>query len=241
MLRVCVAEFGLDSELVADTVEIRRGGGGASAVEQLWGLIYADDAGIVSRSSTGLEKMMLIIVGAAGSFGLMVSEPKTEIMCLLPRRMEKCQFTIKAAGQRYKQTDKFVYLGATMCESRKVDAELSNRIGQAWACYTRNGESVYDRRELTIELKARPLKAEVVETLLYGCTTWGMSLANYNILNGAHRKFLTRIIGWRKHKRTGRPLPYAEALIRAGCAETIEATARKRRLLFGGLVVRMGD
>ena len=29
----------------------------------------------------------------------MVSEPKTEIMCLLPRGMEECQFTINAAGQ----------------------------------------------------------------------------------------------------------------------------------------------
>ena len=69
-------------------------------------------------------------------------------------------------GQIYKQTDKFVYLGATMCESGKVEAELSNRIGRAWACYRRNGELVHDKRELTIELKARLLNAEVVETLL---------------------------------------------------------------------------
>ena len=60
-------------------VEIRRGRdgtGGASAVEKLWGLIYAEDAGIVSRSSTEIEKMMSIIVRVAGLFGLMVSEPK---------------------------------------------------------------------------------------------------------------------------------------------------------------------
>ena len=66
-------------------------------------------------------------------------------------------------------------------------------------------------------------------------------MANYTTLNGTHRKFLARIVGWRKVKRTDRPLSYAEALTRAGCSETIEATVCKRRLLFGGLVVRMGD
>ena len=45
----------------------------------------------------------------------------------------------------------------------------------------------------------------------------------------------------RRRDRTDRPLSFAEALPRAGCADTIEATVRKRRLLFGGLVVRMGD
>ena len=85
-----------------------------------------------------------------------------------------------------------------------------NRIGRAWAWFRRNGESVYDRRELPIELNARLVKVEVVETLLHGCATWGLSAANYAVLNGAHRKFLTRVIGWRKVKRTDRPLSYAE-------------------------------
>ena len=42
-------------------------------VQRLWGMLYADDAGIVSRSSEGLEKMMTVIVTACSSFGLMVS------------------------------------------------------------------------------------------------------------------------------------------------------------------------
>jgi len=48
------------------------------AVETLWGPIYTDDAGIHSRSSTGVEKMVSIIVRVAGSFGVMASEPNTE-------------------------------------------------------------------------------------------------------------------------------------------------------------------
>ena len=57
MLRVCVAEFDLDSGLVADMVEIRRGGNGtdgASAVEKRLDLSYIDDTGIPCRPSTCL-------------------------------------------------------------------------------------------------------------------------------------------------------------------------------------------
>ena len=114
MLRVSVAELATDSELAEDMVKIGRGGGKtdvAAVVEEAWGLIYANDAGIASRSAAGLEKTMSVIVRVPGSFGLMVSELKTGIMCFLPKGVEEHQFAIDAAGQKYKQTDKFVYLG----------------------------------------------------------------------------------------------------------------------------------
>lgn len=63
---------------------------------------------------TGLEKMISIVVRVAGSFGLMVSEPKAEIMCLLPKRVEEGQNAISAADQTYKQTDEFAYFGGTL-------------------------------------------------------------------------------------------------------------------------------
>ena len=59
----------------------RRGKEG-EGVQRLWGMLYGDDAGIVSRSSEGLERMMTAIVTACSSFGLTVSEAKTEIICL---------------------------------------------------------------------------------------------------------------------------------------------------------------
>ena len=60
------------------------GGGekGGGDVQRLWGMLFADDAGIVSRSSEGLERMMTVIVTACSAFGLMVFEAKTEIMGL---------------------------------------------------------------------------------------------------------------------------------------------------------------
>ena len=44
----------------------------------VWGMLYADDACIVSRSPQGLAKMMEVIVEVCRAFGLAVSAKKTE-------------------------------------------------------------------------------------------------------------------------------------------------------------------
>ena len=45
-------------------------------------MLYADDAGIVSRPSEGLERMMTLIVTMCSAFGLTVSKANTEVTCL---------------------------------------------------------------------------------------------------------------------------------------------------------------
>ena len=47
----------------------------------LGGVLYADDARIVSRSPRGLGRMMVIFVEVFGKFGLTISESTTETMC----------------------------------------------------------------------------------------------------------------------------------------------------------------
>ena len=47
----------------------------------LWGMLYADDAGVVSQPLEQLRKMRRVIVVVCAAFGLTVSEAKTEIMC----------------------------------------------------------------------------------------------------------------------------------------------------------------
>ena len=49
----------------------------------LWGVLYANDAGIVSKSATGLPKMTIVIVSIFEEAGLTVSGNKAETM--LPR------------------------------------------------------------------------------------------------------------------------------------------------------------
>ena len=52
----------------------------------VWGMLYADDACIVSRSPQGLAKMMEVIVEVCRAFALTVLAKRTETMCMPPLR-----------------------------------------------------------------------------------------------------------------------------------------------------------
>ena len=74
----------------------------------LWGMLYADDAGIVSKSAQSLAKMTTVIVTDFEAAGLTVSD-KTETMLLRTPDQAPCTspLVIEAAGQRYRQTTQF--------------------------------------------------------------------------------------------------------------------------------------
>ena len=85
------------------------------------------------------------------------------------------------------------------------------------------------------------LRAEVLETMLYDCVTWSPRACHYDTLRQVRHRFLTRCIGWRKHNCANDPISYLDNTpIKTG-SENIEATLRKRRILFAGFVARMED
>ena len=84
------------------------------------------------------------------------------------------------------------------------------------------------------------LKAEVMETLLYGCVTRSPSKADYDRVRKVHHQMLLRFLGWRKRKRDNHILSYANVLVRTD-SESVETTVRRRTMLFAGFVARMGE
>ena len=63
------------------------------------------------------------------------------------------------------------------------------------------------------------LKAEVMETLLYGCLTWTLGKEHFAELRAAHDRFLLRIIGFQRRQRTAYLMSYGPQ----------EGTMRERR------------
>ena len=100
-------------------------------------MLYADVAGIVSKSAEGLGKMMTFIVTVFESAGLTVSEKKAETMLLRTPDQPPCtsHLVIKAAGQMYRKT-KFLYLGGLIDASADIMPEIKRRVRLAWACYS---------------------------------------------------------------------------------------------------------
>ena len=64
----------------------------------VWGMLYADDACIVSRSPQGLAKMMEVIVEVCRAFALTVSVKKTETMRMPPPCTSRTMVRIEAAN-----------------------------------------------------------------------------------------------------------------------------------------------
>ena len=215
------------------TPEEKKGGGGeATAGESvlatpLWGMLYADVAGVVSQSPEQPRKMMGVIVVVCAAFGLTVSEAKTEIMRLRAKGMPESTaiFSVEAAGQVYNQTNEFVYLGGNVNRNADLSIEVDRCIRNACA---------------PLELRTRMLRAEILETMLYGCVTWSPRGCHYYTLRRVYHAFLTRCIGWRKQNRADHPISYLDTLIKTE-SESIEATLHRRRILFAGLVARMED
>ena len=111
MLLVALQRFNEDADILADLVHLKEQSGKVGPKTALgcmrravWGMVYADDACIVSRSPRGLELMMAVIVKVCGAFGLTVSEKKTETMQIPIPNGLVTPITINAAGQHYRQT-----------------------------------------------------------------------------------------------------------------------------------------
>ena len=68
----------------------------------IWGMLYADDECIVSRSSRGLGRMMAVFVEVFGIFGLTILESKTETMCMPIPRAPATKIVFNATGQQYR-------------------------------------------------------------------------------------------------------------------------------------------
>ena len=168
----------------------------------------------------------IILIGCAGgfsaivvvcaAFGLTVSEAKTEIMCLRTKRMPEstATFSVEAAGQVYNQTNEFVYLRGNVNSNADLSIEVNRRISNSCCSFRKYILKLYHRPSAPLELKLRMLRAEVLETMLYGCVTRSPRACHYDTLRRAHHSFLSRCIGWRKNDRADHPISYLDTLIK---------------------------
>ena len=95
VINVASTPFKPDKGIINAWVHLRRkrGAGGRGEVTAgesvlatpLWGMFYADDSGVVSRSPEQLRKMMGVIVVVYAAFDLTVSEPRLR-SCVYARR-----------------------------------------------------------------------------------------------------------------------------------------------------------
>ena len=172
---VLLGRFSKDAGILADLIHLQEQPskvGPETALEcvrgAIWGMFYADDACIVSRSPRGLGRMMAVFVKVFGMFGLTISESKTETMCIPIPRAPATKIVFNATRQQYRQTTSF-----TVNETPNLSDKIDRRIRAGWMGFKLYKRELYDRPKASVlSLKARLVRSEVVEALLYGCATW---------------------------------------------------------------------
>ena len=99
-----------------------------------------------------------------------------------------------------------------------------------WACFKRFGPEWYDRKTAPISLKVRTLKAEVIETLLYGCVTWTLGAEHFAKLRTVHHQVLLRVVAFQRRQRTDyTTLSYAKVLKKTRCESCLLYTSPSPR------------
>ena len=74
----------------------------------------------------------------------------------------------------------FVYVGIDVNHNTDLSIEVDRRIRNAWWIFRKYTLELYDRPSAPLELIIRMLRAEVLETMLYGCVTWSPRACHYD-------------------------------------------------------------
>ena len=97
-------------------------------------------------------------------------------------RAPATKIVLNATGQEYRQTTSFAYLGFTVNATSNLSDEIHRRIRAGWMGFKRYTRE-HDRPKASLQpLKTRMVRSEVVEALLYGCTTWTPLKGHYTKL-----------------------------------------------------------
>ena len=156
-----------------------------------------------------------------------------------PPRTPRTMVRIEAAGQIYKQVKSFTYLGGAVTEIPDMCVEIARRTRACWMRIRRYSRELYGQPKVALSLETRMVKAEAIEALLYGYSTWTLRQEHYAKLRTVHHRVLLRIIGAQRKRPSDHWMTsYNRTLEITGC-ESIETTLRTRRLLWAGTLLRM--
>ena len=134
-----VVRFSEDPDIVRDLVHLEE-----DLERTRRGMMYADDAGIVSKSAEGLAKMMTVIVTVFEAAGLTVSEKSKTMLLRTPDQAPVPHRSSSRQQAKGIQTTQFLYLGGLIDASDDIMPEIKRRVRLAWACHSQFKRELYD-------------------------------------------------------------------------------------------------
>ena len=164
-----------------------------------------------------------------------MSAKKTETICMPPPRKPREMMQVEAGGQTYKQVQYFTYLGGAVTKAPDMSVEITRQTRARWMCINQAvyllRDELYDQPKVALSLKTRMIKAEGIEALLYGCSTWTLGQEHYAKLRTVHHRALLRIIIEAQGKRPDHRMTSYSRALEITRYESIETVLCTRILL----------
>ena len=172
--------------------------------------------------------------------GMIISAKKSCVMGVSPPMSSdgEVQEVCLDNGEVFMVADDFQYLGSIIENNGGMEAELRARIGKATRAFCSVKTIIWDRKEISKNLKVNLFKAVhvVMSSLLYGCETWAITALQTQRLQAFVMGCLRSILGISKMDRVRN----VEVRKKAGMMR-VEVMMLQRRLRWLGHVVRMAS
>ena len=158
---------------------------------------YADDIALLANTPAQEESLLHSLHQTAGGIGLYVNTDKTEYMGFNQRGNIS---TLN--GRSLKVMDKFTYLRSSVSS---IKNDINTRLAKAWTAINRL--SVIWKSDQPNKLKCSFFQAVVMSVLLYGCTTWTLTMHTEIKLDSNYTRMLQAVLNksW-KRQLTKEPL-----------------------------------
>ena len=144
----------------------------------------------------------------------------------------------RSSRAKLQTVQSFTYLGGAVTETLDMSVEIARQTRACWMRIKRYLRELYDQPKVALSLKTRMVKAEAIEALLYGSSTWTLRQEHYAKIRTVHHRVFLRIIGAQRKIPDHRMTLYNRALEITRCV-SIETMLRTRRLLWAGTLIRM--
>ena len=137
-------------------------------------------------------------------------------------------YTVDDGASRSSRANLQTYLRGAVTEAPDMSVEIVRRTRTCWMRIRGYLRELYDQPKVALSLKTRMVKAEAIEALLYGCSTWTLRQEHYAKLRTVHHRVLLCIIGAKRKRPEHWMTLYNRALEITRC-ESIETTLRTRK------------
>ena len=134
-------------------------------------LLYADDSALLAHSPEEIQRIINAFSNASKKFGLKINIKKTEVL-YQPNSMRTEEADIMVNGTRLNSVPEFTYLGSTISNDGRIDAEIQKRMAKASASFGRLRQRLWNNHHVSLRVKGKIYRAVVISTLLYGAESW---------------------------------------------------------------------